>query len=512
MTRFPIFGGIYPDALPDGRYVCLQPEWRRVLTNAEPLPLPPVANVAGDLANPQIMFSRLNPTVPGLEFAAKAHNAFLTWHYTDGTWLKKADSNGSEGFIFDAAGQLQIITPGPGQPSSGYRYVADDGTLVLTRDAFDSATGLAPALGVTRMFRWTHHRGFTIGQGDAGGCVAQTPDGIVRLLEEGSCEFVQFHVDGDAFSVAITKPGAAVLYFGALSELLTLPVYQPGTTIPPPPPPPIDPPEPPMPPPIVVPDFSRVAADVFTSEPDKVARLVADATATDDLRAQKVRELGKDAGENHPDVLAGERVVNAQKAYFTRRIAFAVSRRDARFGLREKTGGTNAARPVDGKLLATDALMIRDLPGHPADRCQVVDVMSDKNVSWGWNPADTQPRDQWVEALPEGDIPQPPPVDPPPANDGHDDEQDADLAQLTMRVGLLEKARTLAVTHDELIEELFKFRAQLFEDVVIQIREALKTVPLPPDVVRESTHKARVGPVRAFGVNLGTFDGQLVKK
>lgn len=152
-----------------------------------------------------------------------------------------------------------------------------------------------------------------------------------------------------------------------------------------------------------VPNLFSLAKSVFEAFPADVAELRQTCDETDALRDAK--------GEDDPGVQAGERKANNLKGLFTRRIAYACSLHDARFGLRRKDIGQHATRPADGVNHSTDALMMRD-------DGQIIDAMSDRDVTWGVTPGDTQPLDQWLAPLPE-DVPaQPPtpipaPVDPP---------------------------------------------------------------------------------------------------
>lgn len=145
-----------------------------------------------------------------------------------------------------------------------------------------------------------------------------------------------------------------------------------------------------------VPDYGRVAQQVFDSRPADVVMLRQLCDQTDSLRNQ--------FGADDPRVQDGVERVNAIKGMFTRRIAYAVHQVDQRFGLRRKDIGARAIRPNDGLSLATDVVLWRDTG-------QVIDVMSDRNPSWGVTPGDVQPIDQWTLPLPElNDAPVPAPV------------------------------------------------------------------------------------------------------
>lgn len=170
----------------------------------------------------------------------------------------------------------------------------------------------------------------------------------------------------------------------------------------------------------MTPDFSTLAEAVFLSYPEDVAALRKVCDATDELRKQGV-------SEDDPRVQAGVVDANNRKGQFTRRIAWACYQHDSRLGLRKKTVGGIATRPADGLTHATDVLMM-------SDDGQIIDVMSDRNVSWGVTAGDRQPRDQWVKPLPpEGEVVPAPPVIP-------DSEQTA-LAALQAQVAKLERQR-----------------------------------------------------------------------
>lgn len=179
---------------------------------------------------------------------------------------------------------------------------------------------------------------------------------------------------------------------------------------------------------MIVPNLSDVASSTFHAYPAEIAALRQVCDETDRLRDS--------FGEDDPRVQAGEVHANNLKGAFTRKIAWACHQHDPRFGLRRKTTGQLATRPSDGLTHSTDALMWRDTGN-------IVDVMSDRDVSWIQKDDDTQPLDQWVEPLPEG-TPAPPPVDPPKPDPPPvvDSQLDARVARIEQQ--LAEQARTNA--------------------------------------------------------------------
>lgn len=224
---------------------------------------------------------------------------------------------------------------------------------------------------------------------------------------------------------------------------------------------------------MIVPNFESLARSVFNLYPSDIVELRKVCDETDALRAR---------APGDPGVAAGETRANNLKGLFTRRIAWACHQHDIRFGLRRKTIGQRATRPADGLEHATDVLMWKDT-GH------IVDVMSDRNVSWLQNDADTQPLDQWVEPLPEGlGSPTVPaePSQPPPA-----------VLESELRLKMLEQtsnaqARIIREQTDRITA--LADRVQALESKPAP--EAPKTPPL------ELPALVAVGRIKTFGLNI----------
>jgi hypothetical protein len=244
MKRQEFPGGIYPDARPNGSYVCLKPNERTVETHLGVFPYP-----AGVTANPGLLFTRLTD-VSTFKFAAKAHEGSFIHLWQHGGWTTDPrDSYGTQGHIWDDAGVLHVQTyHGEGTPSQGYRYW--DGVAISGADTYNHMTAFARWHRITEMYGWTERDGIAIGQGAAlaaGGGVVVQIHGTRRLLDTGPCTFIEFHRSGDSVAVAYCKPNGAVIVWCSVAELAALPLYPDAVVEPPPvdPDPPIVDPEPP---------------------------------------------------------------------------------------------------------------------------------------------------------------------------------------------------------------------------------------------------------------------------
>lgn len=103
-------------------------------------------------------------------------------------------AHGTSGCTFDAAGVLHIIEPAANQTSQGYRYLAEDGTLVL-----GDATIMSPDAVLSE---YSEHYNIRCGQGhDNGGIVIGLP-GDYRVLVAGDFRFVRFRLKAGLCSVA----------------------------------------------------------------------------------------------------------------------------------------------------------------------------------------------------------------------------------------------------------------------------------------------------------------------
>jgi hypothetical protein len=184
VRRLPINSGSYGENLPDGAYAVVTGSGVQTHQGVIPYAL-----------EGQPLYLRMSNT-PSLQFAGQASTGggTLVWN---GAWVRDPRiAHGISGCIFDRDGILRIIEPAANQTSQGYRYVADDGSLVLGDATYGDAT--------LRISEYTTHGDVTIGQGWQGGCLAIR--GSLRvLLETGDCRFVRFSRAGDSLAVTIVK-------------------------------------------------------------------------------------------------------------------------------------------------------------------------------------------------------------------------------------------------------------------------------------------------------------------
>jgi hypothetical protein len=211
-------GGTYCDAHPRGPRAVLM--WNGVETHLGVIPYE---------AETRPLFIRLYPEP--FQFAGQASNRFGTMRWRDGWALDPRIATGDSGCIFDAAGELHVLEPAPGQTSQGYRYVAEDGRLVRADETYGPAFGLN---------QWSEYRGLRIGQGHDGGGVQVydvLPGGPLRVLDTGDCKAIRVQGEGELVAVSYWKADeGAVLVTATLSDLRALPVLRsvPPVSTPPP--------------------------------------------------------------------------------------------------------------------------------------------------------------------------------------------------------------------------------------------------------------------------------------
>jgi hypothetical protein len=199
---FPYPGALYGVNLVSGEQAICFPD--RVATH-----LGRVDNPNGDY----LMFPRIT-TVGGFAITGKAHTGGNAW-VNAGSWIDDGPSNGSWPAIFDRAGTLHIIRPGPDVTSQGYRYVDEQNRLILGDDTYYS-----PAMGLSE---YTTLAGVSIGQGHDRGGVRVMIDGIGRRLDDGPCTMVQVdHADGQ-FAISYTRVDRVIQLWISRDELAALP-------------------------------------------------------------------------------------------------------------------------------------------------------------------------------------------------------------------------------------------------------------------------------------------------
>jgi hypothetical protein len=205
-------GGWYCDAIPGGAQVALVGSALR--TDRGLIQPPP--------GNQKLLFVRM--ARDGIRFAGQGHQDGLAWLWSGSGWSSHGVAVGVNPVIFDKDDNL--VPSGPKGQSQGWRYLADDGSLVTGDSTYaNAATGL---------YEYTTHADVTIGQGgDEEGCQALVAGRLV-LLEPGVCRFIRFRRDGDHCAVAFYKtpgPQSVILRF-TRAELDALPTYVRPASIP----------------------------------------------------------------------------------------------------------------------------------------------------------------------------------------------------------------------------------------------------------------------------------------
>ena len=343
MKRLDIPGGWYCDALPDGNYAALIKN-SQIQTASGNVPLPGSQNLL------QIRLS------PQGQIAGIGHRDDQAWLWNGTGWSSHGLAFGPRSVIFDAAGALQTV-PGPGHPAGaiGFRYVADDGRIVYSWETYaDPGRGL---------FEYTERGGITIGQGGAGPlgedpCIARLPDGTYRVIDSGTCRFINVARRGDDLAISFVREdaGKAVVIWLTVAELEQLPRFTPappGSPAPNPGPAPGPGPSPapgpaPTPkPPIAIPDYSAA------------------------VRSFLAPRLIRYPGDHEKTRTHSFEVLNL--------CCLELHRRDPRVGLLEKTGGARV-RDRAADILAYDL-------GNGT--CQLFDVVGDSEgaqrmPSAGW--------------------------------------------------------------------------------------------------------------------------------
>jgi hypothetical protein len=277
-------------------------------------------------------------------------------------WSSHGLAFGPRSVIFDAAGTLRVIS---GPPPVGYRYVADDGRLITAAETYaDPARGL---------YEYTERNGTIIGQGGSGAlgedpCIARLPDGTYRLIEEGTCRFINVTRWGDQLAVAFVREdcNVSVLRWLTVAELAQLPRYMPGQLMP-----------------AAVPQPASTPAPPAVSHP--TAEAIPDYSAF--VRSFLAPRLLRYSGDPERTRAHSFELLNV--------CCLELRRRDPRVGLLEKIGGARV-RDRAADILAYDL-------GNGT--CQLFDVISDSEgadrmPTPGWakvsdHEAGIRPIDQW---------------------------------------------------------------------------------------------------------------------
>lgn len=395
---------------------------------------------------------------PSGQFAGQGHLSGRVIRYQNGQWIAEGTTCGVNPVCFTPAGQL-IVNTDCAMGTQGIRWIDPNGTL-------HSGDATYNGIGTTGVAEWTQLGNVVVGQSYVDGCTIRRVGDAPRTLEPGHCTFVRFNRVGSQLAVALWKQleNCAVLFWLDEADIATLPL-EPTTTPQPQPEPEPDPqpePEPPVPP------DNGVVNGVLVNPEHYFLTLVA-GTRPQDYRT----------------VLA--QIEPALNLYG--------------IGQQKSSGGEPR-----GRLYLPTAICPNAKPTTPQEqhlgvkqdpRCweaqgRAVNVVAPDASQWIW-------QDMGGPAYqPIGTVPQPDP-NPQPQPDPNPD----------LKV-LREELRSFKLDTNGHFDDL----AVAIDDLVRRITALEQKPPqsLPADIVRETTHKVRVGPVRVFGVNAGTYDGTLVRK
>lgn len=324
----------------------------------------------------------------GFQMAGQSDGRPGTWLYRDGKWqLDPRISNGESAHIFDLQGELQIIEPAANQTSQGYRYIDENGQLILGDNT----------ILLNEVSQWNRMGDTLIGQGRTrqGGVVA-VRGADRRLLRPGPASFIRVRRLGDAFSLAYVASGYTCFLWFTASDLTT---FQPEL---------LDAPVIIIPPPVetrmyrsqdqVFPYIQRRWAELGV--PQKVEAVKAETGIPTDRDMTDLRIAGENgnsaAKAKHDDAEAKFRA--AQVPYFFQAISelyWLQGMHD--IGLGRKTSGTN----WEGK--ATDIIVMKPMLASGAivdGQVQQIDAVSgngypEAHPSWGV--IDFNPDRTWVE-------------------------------------------------------------------------------------------------------------------
>lgn len=211
-ARLVVPGGSYGEVLPTGEFAVLVPH-QHIETHLTvgQIPLPH----ANGWIDPAPLFLRISQSFlfgfqicaqPSL--TAREGGVDGTWHWRAGAWsVDPRRSNGQSGAIFDRDGILEVIEPGVGATSQGYRYVADDGRLVL-----GDATYYDPSLQVTEYTSYLiDGERVTVGQDHEGAGAVAIFRGVRTILEPEVGRFIRFSHAAHQLAVALLTPISTIL-------------------------------------------------------------------------------------------------------------------------------------------------------------------------------------------------------------------------------------------------------------------------------------------------------------
>ncbi len=178
-----------------------------------------------DLPGEDVLDIRITQRGP-FKMTGIGHISGAAWLWADGKWTENGPTNGRSACIFDNDGNLWVVRPGPNVTSQGYRYVDDAGALV----SGDSTYTLVAPDGLM-IHEFSTLAGVTFGQGHESGTHVLI-EGKRRLLEPGLTTFIRIGSNTQGlFSVALVKPGEAVLLWATREDLAALDLVTPDKPV-----------------------------------------------------------------------------------------------------------------------------------------------------------------------------------------------------------------------------------------------------------------------------------------
>jgi hypothetical protein len=286
-TRRAIPGGMFADALTSGEFAC--PAGGAIVTHAGLVPMP--------IGSGGVFFTRIT-NVGGFKIAEKSHDTdhALVWN---GAWSDTGQiSHGTQGHIWTDTGELFVHAPCADCDSQGIRWWEPGVGPIYGSPTYNPFTLFAIAKNVRLIYEWTCRGDICAGQGEDSGAVLQYR-GKHYVLEPGDARFIQFHRDGDALAVAITKfrEKEAVIWWLSVGEIEALPLYVPTAPAPAPTPTPV-----PAPAPAPQPSQKKIVEEIRRKYPTPLREhhwefLVEVAQATRNASGEPCKLFQKDAGD-----------------------------------------------------------------------------------------------------------------------------------------------------------------------------------------------------------------------
>jgi hypothetical protein len=147
-----------------------------------------------------------------------------TWEWRESTREWKHISSEAPGVypcIYDANGVLHIATP-EHNGSQGWRYVAEDGTLITGDDTLNATRRIGLELGLRDFWEYSYLAGVVIGQGETGCDILI--DGVRRRLVTGAAKNIRVRYNGVwAISLYLENERTSYDFVLTRTELSALP-------------------------------------------------------------------------------------------------------------------------------------------------------------------------------------------------------------------------------------------------------------------------------------------------